>query len=75
MEEPTRHKLIWGWLRALLGIAQMSLVVSSAILLFSVGLRPFTYACVIAATMLTVISRILYRGRSDPNLDQGGRKL
>jgi hypothetical protein len=34
------HKLVWGWLRLLLGLAQMCLAAAGFILLITVGVQP-----------------------------------
>jgi hypothetical protein len=65
----TQHGLVWGGLRFFLGLAQMWLAIASLTLLFTIGLRAVTVVVVIAATGATVISRLLYRGRPDPNLE------
>lgn len=69
-----RHAFIWGWLRMALGIGQMSFAAVSIITLIAVGLRPLTYALAAVATCLAVISRILYRGRKDPELTHPPKK-
>jgi hypothetical protein len=69
MDEAARHKLIWGWLRLFLGFAQMSLVAMGVGVFLTVGLHWITYVFVIAATVATIISRLLYRGKSDPELE------
>jgi hypothetical protein len=68
MKEETRHAFIWGWLRMALGIGQMSVALVSVITLIAVGFQPITYALVALATALTLLSRILYKGRKDPRL-------
>jgi hypothetical protein len=62
-----REKLVWGWLRLFLGITQMMLVALSLGLLLTTGLKPTTYAVIAGATLATVISRLLYRGRKRPH--------
>jgi hypothetical protein len=69
MDEATRHKLIWGWLRLFLGFAQMSLVAAGVGALLTVGLHWITFVFVIAATAATLSSRLLYRGKADPKLE------
>ena len=63
-----KHKFYWGWLRIILGQVQMS----SAIIAFSfacvVGAATPTYVAGAVALTSLVLSRILYGGRSDPNL-------
>jgi hypothetical protein len=70
VHEATQHKIVWGWLRFFLGFVQISLVAASVGALVAVGLRPVTLLLVIAATAATLISRLLYHGRSDP--EHGG---
>lgn len=71
MDEATRHKLIWGWLRLGLGFAQMSLSAAALGALLVAGLQPFTWAFVIGATVATLISRLLYHGQ--PNSFKKGK--
>ena len=69
MDEVTRHKLIWGWLRLFLGFAQMALVAMSVGALTAVGLHWITYMFVGAATVAALLSRLLYRGKPDLKLE------
>ena len=71
MDDSTRHKIVWGWLRLFLGWLQMSSAVVGAVLLFTVGLHPLTWVCVLGATAATLTSRLLYHGRPDPRLNKG----
>lgn len=64
-----QHTLVWGGLRFFLGFAQMWLAIAGLTLLVIVGLRAVTVVVVIAATVATIISRVRYRGRPDPNLE------
>jgi hypothetical protein len=66
VNEATRHKIVWGWLRFFLGFVQMSLVAASVGALIAVGLRSVTWLFIVGATGATLISRLLYHGRSDP---------
>jgi hypothetical protein len=68
VDETTQHKLIWGWLRFFLGYTQMSLAVVALGALVTVGVRPITWAFAIGATAATIVSRLIYHGRQDPNL-------
>ena len=68
MKEGTRHKLIWGWLRLILGWAQMSLAAAGFGALLVVGNHPVTWGFVIGAMLATIISRLLYHGKPDPKL-------
>jgi hypothetical protein len=60
-------RLLWGWLRLVLGFAQIAFVGLSIGALFAVGLKPLTWVFVICATALTLMSRLIYRGRPTPN--------
>jgi hypothetical protein len=64
----TTHKLIWGWLRIVLGIAQMSFAAMGFISLLMIGTNWLTWLFVIGAAITTIISWLLYRGKPDPNL-------
>lgn len=66
----TQHRLVWGGLRFFLGLAQMWLAIAGLTLLVTIGLRAVTVVVVIAATVATVISRWLYRGRRDRTLKE-----
>ncbi len=72
MSDGWRHRLVWGWLRLLLGWTQMALAAAALVALFTVGFRPVTWALAAGATVATVISLLIYRGRPDPELK--GRK-
>ena len=61
------RKFVWGWLRLFLGFAQMSLVAACVGSLMVVGVHPITIALVIAATAITITSRLLYRGKAAPD--------
>jgi hypothetical protein len=65
MDEVTRHRLIWGWLRLVLGFAQMALVALSVGALLAVGLHWITYVFVGAATAAALLSRLLYQGKPE----------
>jgi hypothetical protein len=75
VNETTRHKLVWGWLRLFLASAQISLAAIAACTLVVVGMNAVTWALVIAATTATVISRLIYHGRPDPNLEEQKKAL
>lgn len=68
VNDEARHKLIWGWLRLFLGFAQTSMVAAAIGSFLVVGLKSTTSIFVIAATTFTVMSLLIYRGRSDPKL-------
>lgn len=58
---------LWGWFRLFLGLSQMALVSGSLGSLFVVGLHPITIGLVSAATILTLLSRVLYGGKKTPD--------
>ena len=70
LAKTTYHRLIWGWLRLFLGMLQISLSVAGITALFKIGFRPLTWAFVAGATIATISSLLLYRGRSH---DKGTR--
>lgn len=63
MQEPTRHKWVWGWLRLGLGLVQMTFATAGVGALLTLGMHWVTYLSVAIATSATVVSRILYGGR------------
>jgi uncharacterized membrane protein YhaH (DUF805 family) len=63
-----RDKLIWGWLRLALGMAQIVLSTAALVLLSAVGLRSITWVFILGAAIAMVVSRLLYHGRSGPGL-------
>lgn len=63
----TRQKFIWGWLRFVLGVGQMTLALATAGLLFLVGLHAVTWIFLTITMILTITSRVLYHGRKAPN--------
>ena len=65
MDETTRHKLIWGWLRFLLGWAQVSLAAATFGAMMTVGFHWVTWFFFAGATGATLVSRWLDRGQSD----------
>jgi hypothetical protein len=68
MDDSSRQRFVWGWLRFFLGWLQMSLVAASIGALVTVGLRLITFALVGAATAVAITSRLLYSGRVGPEL-------
>ena len=70
MDETTRHKIIWGWLRLFLAYAQVSLAAMGVVALIALGLHPVTWAFGIAGTTATIMSRLIYHGRPDPDLER-----
>lgn len=61
----TRHIFIWGWLRIFLGITQTVLAATGVLMFFTVGSRPITLIVVGGALTAAIISRLLYKGKSD----------
>lgn len=58
-----RDRFVWGWLRLILGIAQMSLVAMTFGVLITTGISTLAVLLAGSATALTVASRLLYHGR------------
>jgi hypothetical protein len=69
----TRHILVWGWLRMLLAVAQLTLVPLALVALVVSGLHALFFALFGAATVATLASRAIFRGRKDPRLDGDAR--
>ena len=67
-------KLIWGWLRLFLGVIQMVLTTACVGLLLTLGLHWATWIFFAGATAATIISRLLYRGHADPDLEEKSAK-
>ena len=61
-----REQFVWGWLRLFLGFAQMSLAGLTLGVLIAAGPTKLTILFAIAATAVTVVSRLVYRGRKGP---------
>src|SRR4029079_385439 len=62
------HILVWGWLRFVLAIAQLTLVPMALLVLVVDGIhRPFI-ALFLASMLTTVTSRVLFHGRPDPRI-------
>ena len=66
MNQTTRQKLSWGWLRLFLGQVQMFFAAGGMLLLLTIGLHWITWVFVGVATAATITSRILYRGQASP---------
>jgi hypothetical protein len=61
-----REQLIWGWVRLLIGFAQISLAGLTFGVLITVGVTPLAVGLAVLATLIAVISRLIYRGRKGP---------
>lgn len=59
-----KHYLVWGLLRLSLGILQMTFAAAAILNLIFVGLTPAALSYAAVATIATLLSRILFRGRS-----------
>jgi hypothetical protein len=66
MKSDRREQLIWGWVRLLIGLAQISLAGLTFGVLITVGVTPLTVGLAVLATVIAVISRLIYRGRKGP---------
>ena len=62
-----KQRFVWGWLRLVLGIAQVTLAIATFGLFLLVGFHPVTWILFTVTTVLLIVSRILYRGRKGPN--------
>ncbi|MBC8742794.1 hypothetical protein F6X40_40695 [Paraburkholderia sp. UCT31] len=58
-----KNYLIWGILRLVLGLVQMTFAVAAILCLVFVGLSSTTVTCIAVATIATLVSRTLFRGR------------
>jgi len=56
-----RMRIIWAIVRVILGIAQMTGAIVSAVLLLRVGIAYETFAALIATSACTAISLFLFR--------------
>ena len=65
-----RDKLIWGWLRLALGMAQIVLSTAALVLLSAVGLQSITWVFILGAAIAMVVSRLLYHGRPGPGKEK-----
>lgn len=73
LNEERRHRLVWGWLRLLLGTAQIVLAPFAILVLLTAGLgSPLTWVLIGATSLATLTSWLLYRGRPDPKLVHRG---
>jgi len=61
-----REQLIWGWVRLLMGFAQISLAGLTFGVLITAGVTTLTIWLAVLATVIAVISRLIYRGRKGP---------
>jgi hypothetical protein len=71
MNLDSERKLVWGWFRLLLGLAQMGLAAAGFVLLIMVGVQIVTVLFLLGATAATIASRLLYAGRRGPQLKEG----
>jgi hypothetical protein len=66
----SREWLIWGWLRLLMGFAQISLAGLTFGVLITAGVTRTTIFLALAATAIAAVSRLTYRGRKRFTVDQ-----
>lgn len=75
MNSPTPQNVVyWGWFRLALGVLQMSCSAYAVFLIFWLGLEPVTWGFIAAAIGLTALSRLLFRGRRNVDLEQEENK-
>jgi hypothetical protein len=69
MREETHHVLLWGALRFILGVAQLTLAPFGVYAVLTVGPGHWvTWALFTGATGAMIVSRCLFHGRPDPKL-------
>jgi len=61
-----REQLIWGWMRLLIGFLQISLAGLTFGVLLTLGVTSLTVWLAVLATVIAVVSRLIYRGRKGP---------
>jgi hypothetical protein len=65
--EDGRHYLVWGILRLILGVVQMSFAVTAFLCMIFVGpTSSSTLTCAAISTIATFASRLLFHGQSGP---------
>ena len=57
---------VWGWMRLVIGLAQMGFALAAAVILFSNGLCPAMWICFAFASAATILARCLYGRPKDP---------
>lgn len=62
-----KHYIVWGILRFALGVVQMTFAIAAILSLIFVGLTPTALGYSAVATIATLVSRVLYRGRREPH--------
>ena len=64
---PGRGKrFVWGWLRLLIRITQIVLTVTCVQAILIIGLSRRVLELVVCTSLITFISRLIYRGRQKP---------
>ncbi len=58
-----KHTLVWGILRLILGVIQMAFAAAAMLRLIYTGLSRDALICAAVATIATLGSRVLFRGR------------
>ena len=71
MMTTAKERIVWGWLRLLLGFAQISLAGLTAGSLITVGFQPITLVFALSATLLVLVSILIYKGKSAPGSGNG----
>lgn len=59
----TSEVWMWGWLRLILGLLQISFSAAGATALLTIGFRPLTWVFTAGATATTITSLLLYHGQ------------
>ena len=66
MEVDLQRFLIWGFLRVVLGYAQMLFAIATFVSLLARGFVSSTWMLFGAASLATLLSRLLYGGKPQP---------
>ena len=64
----SEHRLLWGWIRLVLGLTQMAFAAAAVYLVASIGFHWRALVAVAVAGLTTGASRYLYAGKRDAEL-------
>ena len=63
------HRLLWGWIRLVLGLSQMGFALATVYALAFDGLHWRAGVAALIAAIAAATSRFLYAGRPDPRIE------